>query len=291
MEFFNFIQKDKQGSFICYLPKIPDATSITASIYQPSGTEDGTATVTYTATTASLMSGSQPGDYILYASSTSFLKRGDKFIVTNTSQDIGTVEFVTIKSFNTTSNTVTTSRQILLEHLYGDIIGSSKLKITIPSSKTGTIGKGYRVQISYNVGGEAQDPITVPFQVTRYLPISNLTIEHLRDLDPTLAKKIPSGFNFEEVKSFTWNAVLSRVAANYSPGALVGTIDLTLPHSYYVKMIMFESAGVDYDSQRELMATRFDIELKHALAASTFDENQDGNANESYVQKIQLYRV
>lgn len=291
MEFFNFIQKDKQGNISFYLPKIPDSNNITASVFKPSGAEDGTITVTYTATSASLMSGSNPGDYSLYASQTSFLKKGEKFLVTNSTQDFGAAEFVTIKTFSTSSNLITVLRPMISEHLFGDKIASTKIKMTIPSTSTGTIGKGYKIQIDYSVGGEAQEPITLSFQVTRYLPATNLSFEHIRDIDPTLGKKIPSGFQFEELKAITWNALLTRVSANYSPGSLVGTVDLTLPHAYYVKMVIFESAGKDYEDQRMLMAERFENEFKQALAACAFDEKQNGDSSGQYLQQMRLVRV
>lgn len=85
--------------------------------------------------------------------------------------------------------------------------------------------------------------------------------------------------------------LLQRLAANYDPGALVGTVNFTVAHAYLILMIIYETAGSDFEQQRIVMAERFEKEFVSACASAAYDEKQTGNTNNILLQKIVLKRV
>lgn len=289
MEPINFIRYNTGGSFHIHLPRKPDTGSITASLYLPSGAPNGTGSLSLNAASSSVNAAAQPGAITLNIGSTTAFKAGNRYIVGDTDLDEYTAEFVTVKSKS--NNTITLLRPLMFAHAAGDPIVSSQITVEVSANQASEIGRGHRIEISYNVSGEAQPVVVAPFDISRYLPISHINIESLRDLDPTLSKKFSSGISFEDLKNQTWSMLLNRIAINYSPGSLVGTINLTVPHGYLIRMAIAETAGQDYVEYRNLMARRFDEELKYALGSAAFDENQTGSAQGKYLQKMRIRRV
>lgn len=292
MQPLSFLLYNASGSFHIHLPQKADAGSVTASLYLPSGTSNGTASVTLEVASSSVNAAATAGATTLNIGSTTNFKVGHRYIVGNTDPDDYSAEHLTIKS--KTTNTIRLMRPLLWDHAANDPIVSSQINLDITPAQTSEIGKGHRVEISYRVSGSVQPVHVESFTVSRYTPISHINIETLRDLDPTLSKKIPSGLSWEDFKTQSWEMLLNRIELNYSAGSLVGTVNLTQPHAYMIRMLLAELAGVDYIEYRNLMAQRFDEELKYALGACVFDADQDGSTtgkNDKYVQKLRIIRV
>lgn len=291
MQGTNFVLLNTGGSFHVHLPRKPDAGTVTASFYLPSGTSNGTGSISVPTASSTVNAAANIGALSLNVGSTTNFKVGHRYIVGNSDPDEYTAEHITVKS--KTSNTITLLRPLMFDHASGDTIASSQVNITVSAAQASELGMGHRVELSYQVSGSAQPVVVDTFSVTRYLPISHLNIETLRDLDPTLTKKIPSGTSFNDLMEQTWNMVLNRVAINYSPGSLVGTINLTVPHAFLVRMTLAEIAGPDFLEYRNLMAQRFQEELNFALGSCVFDADQDGSTNgrnDKYVRQMVIVR-
>ena len=272
-----FLTFNQTGQFHIHLPRRPDSGSVTASLYDPSGALLGTASVTIDNATSSVNAAATVGATSLNIGSTTNFRVGHRYLVGNSDPEEYSAEFVTIKS--KTTNTVTLLRPLMFDHSSGDPFAGTQVDMTVSSSLLGTIGQGYRVAIDYRVSGSAQPTQHHAFDVVRYYPVTNLNIETLRDLDPTLTKKVPSGTSFEDLRTQTWEMICNRIRANYSPGSLVGACILTQAHAYLIRSIMAEIAGPDYIEYRNLMAQRFEEEFKVAMSAATFDADQDGATN------------
>lgn len=292
MQPLSFLLYNASGSFHIHLPRKPDTGSVTASLYLPSGTSNGTGSITLDAASSSVNAAANAGATSLNIGSTTTFKVGHRYIVGNTDPDDYSAEHLTIKS--KTTNTIRLMRPLLWDHAANDPIVSSQVDIALTPAQTSEIGKGHRVEIAYKVSGSQQATFVDSFTVSKYLPISHINIETLRDLDPTLSKKIPSGLSWEDLKTQSWEMLLNRIELNYSAGSLVGTVNLTQPHAYLIRMLLAELAGPDYIEYRNLMAQRFDEELKYALGACVFDIDQDGSTtgkNDTYIQKLRIVRV
>ena len=257
-----------------HLPRRPDSGTVTASLYSPSGNYLGVAAVTIDNATSSVNAAANVGALTLNIGSATNFRVGHRYVVGNSDPDDYTAEKVTVKSKS--NNTITLLRPMLFDHASGDPIGGSQIDITVTGSYNNVIGDGYRIHVDYHVSGSAQPTIVESYDVVRYEPISRLNEETMRDLDPTLTKKLPSGIAFEELRTRTWAMIVQRIKAQYSAGSLVSSGDLTTAHSYMVRMVIAEAAGPDYLEYRTLMAQRFEEEFKVALAAATMDHEQDG---------------
>lgn len=291
MQPLNFLLYNASGSFHIHLPQKPDTGTVTASLYLPSGGANGTGSVTVETASSTVNAAATFGATTLNIGSTTSFKVGHRYLVGNTDPDDYTAEHITIKS--KTTNTIRLMRPLLWDHASGDPLVSTQVQVDLTPAQTSQIGVGHRVEIAYSVSGSAQPLHIESFTVARYLPISHLNIETLRDLDPTLSKKIPSGLSWVDFRDSTWEMVLNRVALNYSPGALVGTVNLTQPHAFFCRMSLAELAGPDYMDYRNMMAQRFDEELKAALGSAVMDNDQDGSTtgkNDKYVQQMRLIR-
>jgi hypothetical protein len=291
MEPIKFLRYNQAGGFHIHLPQRPDSGTVTASLYLPNGASNGTGSVTIDNASSTVSNAATYGATTLNIGSTTNFKIGHKYIVGNADPENYTAEVVHVKS--KTTNTITLLRPLLFDHSSGDSIGGSQIDIRLTSAQTSVLGKGHRVEISYSVSGSAQPVLTEDFSVTRYYPISLLTTETIRDFDPTLSKKLPTGVSFEDLKNQTWSMILNRIGANYSAGSLVGTFDLTVAHQYLVRAIIAEGAGPDQQETARLYRERFQEEFNTVMAASTFDQNQDGitnQANDKYFKMIRLVR-
>ena len=291
MQPLNFLLYNASGSFHVHLPQKADAGSVTASFYLPSGGSNGTGSITLDTASSTVNAAANAGAISLNVGSTTNFKVGHRYIVGNTDPDDYSAEFLTIKS--KTTNTIRLMRPLLWDHAANDPLVSSQVNIDLAPAQTLEIGAGHRVEISYKVSGSVQPIHVEAFTVARYMPISHLNIETLRDFDPTLSKKIPSGLSWEDLKTQSWEMLLNRIAINYSPGSLVGTVILTQAHAYLCRMLLAELAGPDYMEYRNLMAQRFDEELKFALGACVFDANQDGSTNgknDRYIHQMKIIR-
>ena len=289
MNIYQFIEKNQGGSIWFDLPRIGDLGSVTASVYSNTGNDLGSSTVVEYFTSSSLSTAAAEGTNSLTLVSSTGFKVGDMIYVTNTDRTIEASEAVSIKSIS--GNILTLQRPLTTPQASGNIVAKSRIKITITAAQAANIGKNYVIKINYKTLTEDQPTLFQSFTVSKYLPISNLTMNDLSSIDSTVYKKFPSTFDFQKTKEITWGMLLQRLAANYDPGGLVGTINFTVAHAYLILMVIYETAGPDYDQQRLVMAERFEKEFISACASAAYDEKQTGSTNNILLQKIVLRRV
>lgn len=289
MNIYQFIEKNQGGSIWFDLPRIGDLGSVTASVYSNTGNDLGSSTVVEYFTSSSLSTAAAAGTNTLTLVSSTGFKVGDMIYVTNTDRTIEASEAVSIK--NISGNILTLQRPLTTPQASGNVVAKSRIKITITAAQAANIGKNYVIKINYKTLTEDQPTLFQSFTVSKYLPISNLTMNDLSSIDSTAYKKFPSTFDFQKTKEITWGMLLQRLAANYDPGGLVGTINFTVAHAYLILMVIYETAGPDYDQQRLVMAERFEKEFVSACASAAYDENQTGSTNNILLQKIVLRRV
>mgnify|MGYP006959990976 CR=1 FL=1 len=283
-----FVQKDFGGSFSINLPTSPDSGSVSGSVYAPGGGELGTATVTVDTFATTLATSASLGALQLTLSSGAGASPWAQYLVDGPESQGG--EMVTFKAVS--GSTATLLRPLIIAHSSGATVAGVKATVSISAAQAATLGRHHRVKLSYLSSGVEQEPLTVTFDVTRYSLVSNLNLESLRDLDPTLTKKIPAGTSWIQLKESTWRMILNRVAQNFAPGALVGTIDLTDAHGFLVRSELALNAGAEFQEQRDKLTQRFQEELDATLGAAAFDNNQDGviAANEGFLHSIRLSR-
>lgn len=283
-----FILKDFGGSFSINLPRTPDTGTVTGSLYTPGGGELGAASVTVDTFSTTLAASASLGALQLTLSSSAGASTWNQYLLDGPESQGG--EMVTLKAVS--GSTATLLRPLLLSHASGATLGGVKVTIGVSAAQAATIGRHHRVKLSYQSSGADQEPVFLSFDVTRYSLQSNLNAESLRNLDPTLSKKIPAGTDLNQLKESTWRMILNRVAQNYAPGALVGTIDLTDVHALLIRSELALIAGAEFQEYRDKLAQRFQEELDACLGAAAFDNNQDGAvaSNEGFLHSIRLSR-
>lgn len=274
---YPFLLFNQTQQFHVHLPRRPDTGSVTASFYDPSGAYLGLGTVTLDNASSSVNAAANIGATSLNIGSTTNFKVGHRYVIGNSDPEDYTAEFITIKS--KTTNTITLLRPLFFDHASGDQIAGSRVDITVSSSLLGTIGAGYRVHVDFSTSGSVQPTQVHSFDVVRFMPTSHVHMETLRDLDPTLTKKMTNGVSFEDFRLQTWEMICSRIRANYNVGSLVGSAVLTTAHAYLMRAVIAETAGPDYEDYRNLMWRRFEEEFKAVMAGCTFDADQDGATN------------
>ena len=248
----------------------------------------GTATVNAVSTT--LASGVARGARAVTVTSASSIVAGQRYRLTGR-EDIGG-EFVLVRSVSGTS--VTLVRPLVNDHASGASFVSTRVSCAVPASACDTPRRGCRVEITYEVSGDARPVVSVEFDVTRYSLRSGLTLEHVRTLDPLILKRAVDGTWWPDVIAAAWERIVARVGQQHDPGGLVGAIDLQQPHAVMVRLIVAEQ-GVGEASQAhaEELRAQFDRELTLLLTSRAFDDDQDGavEKHEGFFRTISLTRA
>lgn len=283
-----FVQLNIGGTITLDLPTVPDSGTITGSVYSNSGGDLGVATVAAQTFSTTLVAAANAGVVQLTLSSSSGAALGQQYLLDGPEALGG--ETVTLRAVS--GSTATLLRPTLSPRAAGATLQSSRAVFTISAAQAVAVGRHYRLKIDYTSNSVSQPPLFISFDVTRYNPVSFLNAESLRDLDPTLAAKIKQGTNLSQLKERTWDMILTRIAQNYSPGALIGSIDLTTAHQYLIRSELALIAGPEFQDYRDKLAQRFQEEFEASLGAAAFDNNQDGSvtANEGFLKSIYLSR-
>jgi hypothetical protein len=197
-------------------------------------------------------------------------------------------EFVTIKSLS--SLTATLVRPVIRAHDTGCAFQSTD--VTSAIAAISTAGIGYWLRIAYEVSTVDQDPIDWPLSVTRFTPTTRVTVESVRDLDPSLTKRFPEGIWFPAIVKRAFEMLIRRLGPRVPPGGVIGTVDLTEAHGYFIRELLAEIAGDPQEGYRKLMAERASEELDAALSNLKIDSDQDGvpNAHAGWFKSIPLRR-
>lgn len=271
-----FVTLNSTGSLVFDLPQRPDASSITASLYTPSGGSLAGATVALDSVNTGLTLAVSSSTVALVVASATGMAVGRRYLLDGSEDTAG--EWVTVRTLSGT--TVTPLHPPVSSHASGSTLQSARVTVTVPAATTTPVGRHYRCELSWQVSGSNQAPYVATYDVVRYTPVSYLTREDVGTIDPTFIKKIPSGWAFQQVKQGTWDEMLQRIASTVAPGSLVGTVNLTRPHAFLVLAELVLSAGEEAAPFRERLIQRHKESLDAALAAHAIDENQDGNNNQ-----------
>ena len=176
------------------------------------------------------------------------------------------------------STTITFARRILTARASGATFASSRVTFALPALPSPD--RAYRVEYTYPVADD-RPSVAVPFDVTRWTPVTSLTLEDVRDVDAGVVKRLPAGLWLPALRDDAWEMLCRHIATRIDPGAVVGTIDLTVAHGYLVRALLAESAGdgPEVTAYRERMATRYAEERDGVLGTLAVDRGQTGAAS------------
>lgn len=280
-----FVPKAQAYTLALYLPARADATP-TATVYSPGGGSLQTPTVTLDTVNTTLSGAASAGATSVTVASATGIVAGRRYLLAG-GEDAGGEE-VTVKSVSGT--TINLVRALRLAGASGaSFVGH---RATLAVTSIAVADRGYRAEVAWAVSSVTQPPFVAAFDVVRYWPRSGLTAEGIRDLDPLFSKRLPAGTWIPAIIDRAWDQLLARIASKVDPGALVGALDLTVPHSYLVRALLLETAGPDAIPDCERMHARYTAELDTALAATAIDNDQDGvvEPNEGWYRSIPVSR-
>jgi len=275
-----FVERSTLTTVALELEQRADATP-TFAVRAPTGGLTLSATaVTLDTVNTTLSGAAAAGASTVTVTSATGIVRGRKYLLTGAAAVGG--EFVTVKSI--ASTTITLVRPLMLAHASGATFASTRFTCAITAAAVGSIGRGYRIEVTYLVGTAYQQIAVFPFDVVRTAPVTYLRADDVADLDAIFAKRLAAGVWFPALADRAWDMICARIAVKMSPGAVLGSRDLTIPHSYLVRALCLENAGSEFDDMRKALAERFQQELDAHLAAGPIDDDQDGNveANEGW---------
>lgn len=269
-----FVPYNTAATLTVELDERPDSAP-TFAVYTAAGGSIQTGTSTLASVATTLSGSAAAGATTLSLTSASGVTAGHRYLLGGSEAAGG--EVVTVRSIAAT--TATLVRPVMVARASGASVQSARVSVSV--SAIATPGRHYRVQLAYAVGSVARAPVDVPFDVTRYVPRTTLTLEDVRSLDPVFARRLAAGAWWPDLRAEAWDLVLRRVAAQKGPGDLVGALDLTTAHAYAVRALAAElAAGAEPEHvpYRDQMYARLASELEAGLAAAAFDDDQDGAA-------------
>lgn len=283
-----FALKDTATTFAVDLPDRADATP-SFTVTGPSGGVLLTSTpATLDAVDTTLASAAAAGATSVSVTSASGVTVGRKYLLGGPEATGG--ERVTVRAVS--GATVSLARPLRTSKSNGASFRSTRVECAVTAAAVPSYGRHYRLTISWDVSTVDQPPVEVPFDVTRYVPLTHLSVDDVADLDPILAKRLPAGLWAPALIAQSWDMLLRRVAAKKEPGALIGSIDLTTPHAYLFRALLAETAGSDFATYRDDLRARYDAELELSLAAAAFDDDGDGSPepHERWMRGIDVMR-
>lgn len=275
----NFIQLNNQGSLLFELPTKGVAGSLTGSIYNNNGSLLSTGSILTGSTDTILHSSCSSGDVSVQVNLSASPRKGFRFLIDGPEEGLG--EMVTIKTFSVTSGshqTLNLMRPLIYSHAISSSFQDTSVTVTIPSSCTQTVGQNYYVKLDYIASGSATpaESIVKSFDVARFVPVTTLSIEDLRDFDPQLGKKGLAGLNVNSLMKKAWELILARVGARGTMGGLVGSVDFSTPHSYLTRRMIAE-LDPEQKEYADMLAQRFNEEFEAVISVTPMDKNQDGS--------------
>ena len=184
-------------------------------------------------------------------------------------------EVVTVRAY--AANVVTIVRPLRAAQPSGATLQGTRLTFAV--SALATPLRNMRIEWT-PASADADLALVLPFDALRYAPVTYLTTEDLRDLDPLLAKRLSAGTWLHAVAAKAWDVLVGHITQRIDPGGVAGTVDLTLAHSYLVRALLAETVGKDTEavSYLEDMRARYAQERDNALGALSYDPAQSGNA-------------
>lgn len=270
-----WVQLNVPRSLTSDLPRRPSAAG-TFIVYSVSGGAlTAAAAPTLDAVNTTLTAGVALGASVLSVTSVASIAAGRRYLLGG-AESVGG-EMVTVRSV--ASLNVTLMRPLRAAQVTAATLHGTRLTFAIPSAAITACGRNFRVEWT-PASGDEDLALVLPFDVTRYAPVTYLTVEDLRDLDPLLAKRLSAGTWLPAVVDRAWQILLGHISQKIDPGGVAGTVDLTLAHGYLTRALLAETAGKDDEATAYLedMRTRYTQERDNALGALAYDASQTGAA-------------
>lgn len=286
---YRWVQLDVGGTiYTDELDERPDASPAFA-VLSPAGGSLGTGTGSVDSVNTTLSSAASAGATSLTVTSASGITVGRRYLVGGAEESGG--EWVTVASI--ASTTITLARPLVRAQASGAAYQGTRVSCAVTAAMASAVYRGCRCEITYTVSAAARPVVSVEFDVTRYRLTSGLTLDHVRDLDPTIVKRAATGTVWPRVIASAWERIVDRIGLQKDPGGLVGAIDLTQPHALAVRLLIAEqSLDPEGIARATELRARLDAELAVHLAARAFDDDQDGaiESHEGFVRTINLIR-
>lgn len=270
-----WVQLNVPRSITVDLPRRPTAAGTFVVKSVGGGTLQTAVAPTLDAVNTTLTAGVAAGALVLPVTSATGVSAGRRFLLAG-EESVGG-ETVTVRSVNGLN--VTLMRPLRAAQATGATFQGTRLTFAIGAAGCATTGRNHRIEWTPAAGDE--DLATVlPFDVTRYAPVTFLNVEDLRDMDPLFAKRLNAGTSLPAVRERAWEVLLSHLSQQIDPGGVPGTADLTIAHGYLVRALVAETAGKkDEDiAYLEDMRTRYAQERDNTMGALAYDANQTGKA-------------
>ncbi len=269
-----FVEANRASSISIDLPRRPSAAGTYVVADRQGGVLQASAAASLDAVNTTLGASADAGALSVVVTSASGITVGRRYLLAG-AEDAGG-EVVTVRSISST--TITLARRILTARASGVSFASSRVTFALPALPSPD--RAYRVEYTYPVADD-RPSVAVPFDVTRWTPVTSLTLEDVRDIDPLVVKRLPAGLWLPALRDDAWEMLCRHIATRIDPGAVVGTIDLTVAHGYLVRALLAESAGdgPEVTAYRERMATRYAEERDGVLGTLAVDRGQTGAAS------------
>jgi len=286
---YRWIQKDVGATLAVDLDERPDAGATFTTFNPSGGTAQASTAVTIESVNTTLSSAAASAATTVPVVSAANVTVGRTYLIGGR-EDVGG-ERITVKSISGT--TLTLVRPLRLAQASGATFQSTRCECAVTAGNSASTGRHYRIEITYTISAATRPKAIVDYDVVRYALQTFLTLEKLSGLDPLARRRLSEGTWFPELRDQAWEMMLHEVAGQKDPGALVGAIDLTVPHQYLVRALIEEPGGEQRKDQRELYARRYTDELNRTLAAHAVDDDQDGaiERHEGWTRSISIARA
>lgn len=278
----NFIQFQSTGQLSFELPTRALSGSITGSVYNNrAGVTAVSASFTTSSINTILQTAVSGGAMSFIASGAITPLKNHRYLLGTSEEENG--EMITLKSFSLSSgNTVfNLMRPLVFSHEAGQPVSDTTVVLTIPTGSTGLVSQNCYAIVEYipssSIGfaNSFADKIHKSFDVTRFIPVTTLSIEDIRDFDPQLAKKGLQGLSVNNLMLKAWEMILARIGGRGNMGGIVGSVDLTVPHSYLTRRLIAE-LDPEMKEYSDTLAQRFTEEFESILGVTAHDANGDG---------------
>lgn len=269
-----FVEANRASSISIDLPRRPSAAGTYTVADRQGGVLQASTAASLDSVNTTLSAGADAGALSVVVTSATGITVGRRYLLAG-AEDAGG-EVVTVRAISGT--TVTLARRLMQTRASGVSFASARVAFALPA--IASPGRAYRVEYSYP-GADDRPDVAVPFDVTRWTPVTSLTLEDVRDIDPLVVKRLPSGLWMPALSQEAWEMLCRHIAARIDPGAVVGTVDLTVAHGYLVRALLAESAGdgPEVTAYRERMQVRYVEERDGVLSTLAVDKGQTGAAS------------
>lgn len=269
-----FVEVNRAGSLTVTLPRRPSAAGSATVRTASGGTIQTIATPVLGTTDTTIAGAVVAGAQQLTVTSATGIQVGRRYLLGGPEEFGG--ETVTVRGIDGT--TVTLAQRLMSAWPIGAAFESTD--VTFAVNAIANPARGYRVEYAWPEG-DGQPAVSVPFDVTRFTPVSHLSIADLRALDSIIAKRIPPGTWLPDVVAAAWKTLCLHIAQKVDPGGCVGTLDLTVAHGYLVRALLAEVAGSsdEVTKYRLLMEERYADERDAVLAANPYSPDQSASTS------------